>query len=97
MDIFFVKSILMVVSSLFGVYLLTVYFKQLKNNFLKEGLIVGVLWSRLNWLLDIVILPPMAKKFFAAWFTQTGLRYLVIPVFSISIGNIAQRQHKTSN
>jgi hypothetical protein len=97
MDIFFIKSILLVVSSLFGAYLLIVYFKQLKDDFLKEALIVGVSWLSINWLLDVVILLPMAKISIAAWFTQIGLRYLVIPVFSISIGYIAQLQHKVSN
>ncbi|MBL7093822.1 hypothetical protein ISS22_07600 [candidate division KSB1 bacterium] len=94
MDILFIKSILMVVSSIFGAYLLVVYFKQLKENFLKEGLVVGFSWLIINWLLDIVILLPMAKMAFSDWFTQIGLRYLVIPVFSISFGYIAQLQHK---
>lgn len=94
MDIFFIKSILMVVSAIFGAYLLVVYFKQLKENFLKEGLIVGFSWLVINWLLDIVILLPMAKMTFEDWFTQIGLRYLVIPVFSISFGYIAEIQVK---
>ncbi len=94
MDVIFIKSILMVVSAIFGAYLLIVYFKQLKENFLKEGLIVGFSWLVINWLLDILILLPMAKMSFGDWFTQIGLRYLVIPVFSISFGYIAEMLKK---
>ena len=93
-DIFIIKSILMVVSAIIGAYLLVVYFKQLKVRFIKEGLIVGISWLAINWLLDLVILLPMAKMSFENWFTQIGLRYLVIPVFSISFGFIAELQIK---
>jgi len=97
MDIFFIKSILMVVSAIFGAYLLIVYFKRLKDNFLKEGFVVGVSWLAINWLPDILILLPMAKMSFEAWFTQIGLRYLAIPIFSISFGYIAQLHHRIFN
>jgi len=84
----------MVVSAVFGAYLLIVYFKQLKDNFLKEGLVVGLSWLVINWLLDIIILLPLAEMSFEDWFTQIGLRYLVIPTFSISFGYIADIQFK---
>ena len=94
MDIMFIKSILMVVSATFGAYLLIVYFKKIKENFLKEGIAVGLYWLVINWLFDIVVLLPMAKMSFGVWFTQIGLRYLVIPIFSITIGYVAELQRK---
>ena len=89
-DIFLLKTIMIVLFSAFGAYLLITYFKGIGEGFVSEGIIVGTVWLLMNWLLDIVILLPLSKMGMAAWFTQIGLRYLIIPIMSISFGFVLQ-------
>jgi uncharacterized membrane protein YpjA len=54
--------------------------------FLHEGVIIGIAWLAINWLLDIMILLPLSGMTINTYFAQIGLRYLVIPFMSIAIG-----------
>jgi|GEM_PF-284445 len=85
-DIFLIKSILLVVASGFGAFLLVVYFRSIHNMFLHEGVIIGIAWLVINWVLDILILIPLSGMSIPTYFTQIGLLYLVIPFMSIAIG-----------
>ncbi len=85
-DIFLIKSILLVIASGFGALLLVVYFRSIHNMFLHEGVIIGVSWLIINWVLDILVLLPLSKMTIPVYFAQIGLRYLVIPFMSIAIG-----------
>ena len=55
------KSLMIVISSLVGCFAIIRYFKNVEKDFIKEGWIVGIAWLLINWLLDVVILVPMAK------------------------------------
>ena len=77
---------MIVVSSITGAVFLILYFKKVTKNYINEGLLVGLIWLAINWILDFIILVPMAKMDVATYFTQIGLRYLTIPVFSITVG-----------
>ena len=85
-DIFLLKSIMIVAGSITGAIFLILYFKKVTKNYLREGLIVGLIWLAINWILDFIVLVPMAKMDIGTYFIQVGLRYLTIPIFSISIG-----------
>ncbi|MBA2853590.1 hypothetical protein [Methanococcus maripaludis] len=85
-DIFLFKSIMIVVSGLVGVSLLILYFKDIKKDYLIEGIFVGVSWLIINMILDILILIPMSGMTYLTYFSQIGLRYLIIPTISISMG-----------
>lgn len=85
-DIFLFKSIMIVVSGLVGVSLLILYFKDIKKDYLIEGIFVGVSWLIINLILDILILIPMSGMTYLTYFSQIGLRYLIIPTISISMG-----------
>ncbi|CAF30075.1 hypothetical protein [Methanococcus maripaludis] len=85
-DIFLFKSIMIVVSGLIGVSLLIIYFKDIKKDYLIEGIFVGVSWLIINLILDILILIPMSGMTCLTYFSQIGLRYLIIPTISISMG-----------
>lgn len=90
-DKFLFKSIMIVVSSAFGAWLLTIYFKKIEANYRKTGVIVGLVWLAINWGLDLIILVPMAKMSLLAYFAEIGLRYLVIPAMSIAMGCVANQ------
>ncbi|MBB6402340.1 hypothetical protein HNP92_001662 [Methanococcus maripaludis] len=85
-DIFLFKSIMIVISGLVGVSLLIMYFKDIKKDYLIEGIFVGVSWLIINLILDILILIPMSGMTYLTYFSQIGLRYLIIPTISISMG-----------
>ena len=89
-DLFFIKTILMVVFSIFGVILLLIYFKSIDKNYVREGIIVGLIWLAINWFFDLIILVPMAQMGIWTYFSQIGLRYLLIPTMSISLGIIGK-------
>ena len=85
-DIFLFKSIMIVVGSISAAFLLISYFKNIKNGYLREGIIVGSTWFAINILLDLLVLIPMSGMSVADYFTQIGLRYLVIPAMCIAVG-----------
>ncbi len=95
MDIFFIKSIMIVLSSVFGAFLMIIYFRKIDLNFLREGVSIGVSWFVINCILDILVLLPFTGMSMTTWFAQIGMRYLMIPVMSISMGYIA-KYHKAS-
>ncbi|HAD11607.1 MAG TPA: hypothetical protein DCF33_04120 [Saprospirales bacterium] len=88
------KSIMIVVASITGSYCLFRYFKSVNQNYVKEGLVVGVAWFALNIVLDVVALLPIMKVSFGEYFISIGLRYLIIPVFAYTVGAMLnQKRH----
>jgi uncharacterized membrane protein YpjA len=91
-DIFLMKSIMIVVGSLSGAFLLVVYFRYLTKSYVAEGILVGLLWFAINILLDVIVLVPMMQVPFSTYFAQIGMRYLVMPVMSTAIGLTVQKK-----
>lgn len=85
-DIFLFKSIMLIVGTTVGSFLLVKYFKKIDVDFVKEAIYIGFTWFILNILLDILILIPMSDMSFSDYFSQIGIRYLNIPIISIAIG-----------
>lgn len=85
-DIFFFKSIMILVGSISAAILLVSYFKRIDASFLREGVLVGIIWFVISIVLDLLILIPMSGQPYEEYFLQTGLRYLIIPVMSILVG-----------
>ncbi|MGD9107618.1 MAG: hypothetical protein PVI75_00400 [Gammaproteobacteria bacterium] len=85
-DIFLIKSIMIAIGSLTGIILLILYFKKISINYLREGVVVGISWLFINWLLDILILLPMNKMSINIYFMNIGIRYLSILFVSVSVG-----------
>lgn len=92
-DEIFFKSIMIVVSALTGVFLFVKYFKNIKSNYVNEAITVGLVWLVINWGLDLVM---VASGFFpmsvAKYFTDIGLRYLSIPIYSIGMGIVLSKK-----
>ena len=85
-DIHFFKTIMILVGSITGALLLISYFKKIHAEYFKQGILVGVIWFCVNILLDLLILIPMSGMSIPDYFTQIGLRYLVMPAMSIAVG-----------
>lgn len=86
------KSIMIVFATATGCYLLYRYFKPIPDNFIKQGATVGLVWFTINILFDIFLLLPMMKTGFIEYFYSIGLRYLIIPLISITIGLLLQKK-----
>ncbi|PJZ83580.1 hypothetical protein [Leptospira harrisiae] len=91
-DLFLFKTIMIVVGSLSGCFLLFRYFLLVDSSFFKEGIIIGISWLSLNWILDILVLLPMSKMPIDLYFIQIGFRYLSILFFSITLGAILEKK-----
>ena len=84
------KSSMIVISSLVGAYFIFLYFKPIVKDFVKEGVMVGLIWLAINLVLDIFILVPFAKMAMKDYFASIGLRYLQIPIFTFVTGDSSE-------
>jgi len=83
----FFKSIMIVVGSLVAVMLAVKYYKNIKNNFVQEGIILGIIWFIISIALDLVmVFSNFFQMTVLEYFTDIGLRYLCIPIFTIGLG-----------
>ena len=83
---------MIVVGSTTGAIFLILYFKKVTENYLREGLMIGLIWLAINLILDLIVLVPLAKMSIGIYFSQIGLRYLMIPIFSTTIGFLLNLQ-----
>jgi uncharacterized membrane protein YpjA len=79
------KSLMMVVGSAVGAWLLVRVFRQ-RPAFKRAGMVVGLLWFGINVSLDALILVPLTKMSLPDYFGEIALRYLVIPIMAFAIG-----------
>lgn len=86
------KSIIMVVGVITGCYLLYQYFKNVTDDFIKHGVIVGIVWFVINIILDTVVLIPIMKTSFAEYFMSIGISYFAIPIISITMSYLLNRK-----
>lgn len=91
----FFKTIMIVVSSLTGMILALWYFKKIEEDFVREGLLLGITWLIVHWLIDLLF---VAVGFFdmsvVQYFTDIGLRYFNAPIFTVGIGNALRHLSK---
>jgi hypothetical protein len=94
MDWYLFHSIMIIIGSSVGAFLLVKYFEGVRRNCVLEGIKVGYLWLILNWVLDIIILVPMMNIDLAGYFSQIGLSYVVMPVMAVSMAFAIQNARK---
>ena len=88
------KSVMVVTGAVSGAVLLSILFRKLKKHLLREGIVTGVAWFAINWILDIAVLVKLLKMPFNEWAIGIGLGYLAIPAMSIAIGYVAGRKRQ---
>ncbi|MBK8372956.1 MAG: hypothetical protein IPL20_16740 [Saprospiraceae bacterium] len=89
------KSVITVVGVLSGCYLLYRYFMYVDKDFVRNGVIVGVVWFLINIVFDAIVLIPMMKTTFQEYFMTIGLSYFSIPVVSTAMGYLLENKKKT--
>jgi len=92
-DMYLFKTIMILVGNFTGVILAVIYLLKIEKNFLKESILIGLVWILINYILDFVILLPMSGMDTGDYFVQIGLRYLLLPIISIAIGYLLQKKN----
>ena len=85
-DAFLFQNIMFAVGSVTAGLLLIYYFKNIRTNYFKEGIVLGLSWFVINIILDFLVLIPMSGMSIADYFTRIGISYTVIPVMCITVG-----------
>jgi hypothetical protein len=81
------KSLMLVVGSAAGAWLLVRTFRK-RPSLKRAGLSIGILWLGINVGLDLVVLVPLSKMSLPDYFSEIGLRYLVIPIMSVALSSM---------
>ena len=83
----FFKSIMIVEGSLIGVILAVRYFRDINVDHIKEGIILGMVWLVINLALDMgMVFAGFFPLSVVQYFTDIGLRYLTMPIYTIGLG-----------
>ena len=90
-DIFLIKSVLLVFSAALGTFLILVYFRGVRDRFVREGTLLGGVWLLINWALDAAVLLPLSGMDAGTYMGEIGLRYLMIPIIAVGIGYAAEQ------
>lgn len=93
-DEYLFKTVMILSGGGTGAILLVLLFREIKQDYVKKGVIIGLVWLVINWLLDIGILLPLSGMDISTYLNQIGLRYFMIPIMSIMAGYIAYTANK---
>lgn len=87
------ESIMPVVVTLSTVLFSVLYFNKVEANFIKEGVLIGVLWFAVSIVIDLLMFMqgPM-KMAFIDYIKDIGLTYLIIPIVTIGSGYLIERK-----
>src|SRR5580704_10494335 len=80
-----IKSIMILIGASLGGVLLLRLFREFRPS-LGSGIAIGSFWLVMNILLDLLILVPMTKMNLSQYFSEIGLRYLLIPIMAGAMG-----------
>ena len=84
---------MIVEGSLIGVILAVRYFRDINVDHVKEGIILGMVWLIINLVLDLgMIFAGFFPLSIIPYFTDIGLRYLTIPIYTIGLGLALKRK-----
>lgn len=86
------ESIMPVVLTVSAVSLLYLYFRRLKAGYLKEGMVLGVLWLFISIAFDLLMFMwgPIQMTF-ADYMMDIGTTYLIYPIITIGTGYIIEK------
>jgi uncharacterized membrane protein YpjA len=70
------------------------YLKNIKIDFIREGVIIGVAWFIINIVIDLVLFLPSSpmQMTLTNYMMDIGITYLMIPVMTIGMGYMAENK-----
>lgn len=86
-----IMSVLIAVAAIIFSYL---YFKDIKTNFVMEGIITGIVWFIIAIVIDLLMFLPASPMHmnFADYLMTIGVKYLIIPAVTVGTGYVAQNK-----
>lgn len=87
------ESIMPLVVTLCAVVFAVLYLGKVTSSFLREGILIGMVWLVINLLIDLPLFSagPMAMPL-AEYIKDIGLTYLIIPAVTVGFGYLLQRK-----
>ena len=85
------KSVMILVGALVGAALLAAYVTRLDGHYLLGASVAGLTWFAINVLLDLLVLVGGLGMPLGEWTVGIGVRYLVIPIYAVAVGYVAER------
>lgn len=88
----FFESIMPVAVTIVTVVLGILYFKKVETNFLKEGVLLGIIFFAMSVVIDLLMFSkgPMAMSF-VNYVKDIGFTYLLIPTITIGFGYLLDK------
>ena len=87
------ESIMPIIITISVVAFSNLYFKRVGEAFLREGVLLGIIWFVISLVLDLLMFieGPM-KMIFSDYMIDIGLTYLIIPVITIGSGQLKRKR-----
>jgi len=88
------ESIMPLTLTVIVVALAYLYLKNIETGFIKEGVVIGVIWFVINIAIDLVMfLPPSPMQMtLNNYMMDIGITYLMIPVITTGMGFMAENK-----
>ncbi len=82
------ESLMVVVVVFAVVWFATRYFKKVESSFVREGVLLGLLWLVINLAIDLILFLPKSpmQMPLSLYMSQIGIKYLSIPIITIGFG-----------
>jgi len=90
----FFESIMPVAMSVFTSFFAYRYFRIVENNYVKEGIYLGLIFIVINWVIDAVLMlsPSPMQMTFSDYVYDIGFTYFMIPPITFGFGYAMQYQ-----
>ncbi len=91
-DLITFKTAMILVGGIVGAWLLVLASRHLEPT-LFAGVLLGLFWAAINWVLDLAVLVGAMGSDPVDWVFGIGLRYLMIPIMAAGMGAVGAAQH----
>jgi hypothetical protein len=87
------ESIMPIVISVCVVLFSGVYFRKQRGKYLKDGIMIGLVWLAISIAIDLLMFMqgPM-KMDFVDYVKDIGITYLMIPIITIGMGYVIEKK-----
>ena len=90
------ESIMSVIVAISAVTFSYFYLKGIEINFVRESILIGIVWFIINIVIDLIMFMPSSPMHMAFndYIMGIGIKYLIIPSVTIGLGYMAQNKVK---
>ena len=85
-------TIMVVEGAVVGAIVTVLFFVRMPGDHLRQGIVAGLVWLAVNWLLDVVALLPFNGMSIPRYFMEIGLRYIAMAVLPVVAGYLLGRR-----